>query len=420
MDVARENSRLLAIRLLHRADHEGVLPTRLIETETRQRAFVQEMVFGVTRNQAALTWCARRFCKRMPTPNLLAAIHVGLYQLLFLDDVEPYAAVNETVEATKELFAPAQGDFVNAVLRRALREKEACLKALQKQPPSVRCSHPAPLIKRWQNRYGKAATESLCHWNNQRPALHLRVRPPFSRDRLAEHFKEAGIPIELHKHPDFLTLAGHGVRVENAPGFNEGAFVIQDPATLGAVDLLQPQPGERIWDACAAPGGKTIAIADRMNGKGALLASDLNKKRLPALKENLARCQLKWVRTDRIDAAQPDDDPGDRFDAILLDVPCSNTGVIQRRPEARFRITHEHLAPLQTLQATLIDQALARLKPDGRLVYSTCSLEPEENEEQIAAALERHPGLQCTKEHRSFPPDDHMDGAYAARLEWHR
>jgi 16S rRNA (cytosine967-C5)-methyltransferase len=412
------NSRAMAARILHQNRKHTDIPSRHLETLSRDRAFVTEMVLGVIRHQQTLEWFIARLAARKPAENLMAVLSVGLYQLFFLDHIEPFAAVHETVEAAKDLCGPKSSGFVNAVLRRALREKEALFEKLGKQPVSVRYSHPEELVQRWTRRFGAAATEALCAWNNQRPELILRVRGDKPRDILLHELRSAGIAAHGHEHAEFIVLGAFS-HVEALPGFEQGRFTVQDPATMLAVDLLAPASGERILDACAAPGGKVIAIADRMRSAGTLVAADLNPLRMTRLQHNLKRCGCNFVQMRVIDATTMhlDGFENQPFDGILLDVPCSNTGVIRRRPEARRRITSSSLRQLIDLQRRILDQALPLLAPGGRLVYSTCSLENEENEGQIEAALARHPQIKLVQTQHHFPPRDHMDGAFAARLE---
>ena len=412
-----KNSRAVAAQILYYCRRHGDRPDRHLEQVVYDRAFITEMVLGAVRNRYALDWIIDQLVPRTPPDTLYPVLHVGLYQLLVMEHVEPYAAVYETVEAAGDLCGTAKKPFVNAVLRRALREKEQLLDRLEQQAPAIRYSHPSELIERWTRQFGAHATVQLCKWNNERPELILRVRPPVSRDQFIEALSAEGIRAAPHAREPFVVLLSNR-RLEEVPGYAKGWFTVQDPATLQAVDLLNPQPGERLLDACAAPGGKTIAMADILSGKGTLVAADLNKLRLKILRANLARCGQKQVHTLRLDATDmtPDTFGEDLFDGVLLDVPCSNTGVIRRRPDARMRLNPTRLQSLLDLQSQLLDRAATLLRPGGRLVYSTCSLEREENEEQITHYLERHPSFQWEAEIRTFPPRDRVDGIYAARL----
>jgi 16S rRNA (cytosine967-C5)-methyltransferase len=198
--------------------------------------------------------------------------------------------------------------------------------------------------------------------------------------------------------------------VTEVEGFAEGAFVVQDPATAESVALLDIAPGQSVLDFCAAPGGKTAQIAWRLNGTGRLVAQEVNPKRLARLKENLARMHLDIV------TAVPKVEDGALFDRVLVDAPCSNTGVIRRRPDALWRWNADHLAQLVALQKEILEAAAAQVKPGGRLVYSTCSNEPEENAEQIAAFLAAHPDFKEVGRYESVPFETNHDGAFACAL----
>lgn len=386
------SSRETASRIVARWISTGDFPDRLLENVRDDRAFLKEVVFGVVRHRRSLEFILSELALRPPAAPIRACALVGLYQLLHMDRTEPFAAVHETVEAAKRVAGSRAAGFVNAMLRRAQREADRLRDALSRQPAAVRFSHPDVLWDRWVRARGEADTMRLAEWNNQRAETWIRRRPGAS----------------FEKSP-------RGAAVESLEGYAEGDFVVQDPATLLSVELLDPRPGERVLDACAAPGGKTIAVADRMAGRGSLVALDLHEDRLAVLRENLARAQCGWVEVRRADATKPSDlGP---FDRVLLDAPCSNTGVIRRRPDARWRFSEERLAKLLDVQSRLLDGASALVKPGGRIVYSTCSLEPDENEQQVETWLNRHTDFVLLEQRTSFPPDSGMDGAFAAALQ---
>lgn len=418
LKIEDANSRTTAARLIYLHRQHGDIPSRRLDGLTRDRAFVTELVLGVIRNERALEWIIGQLASKQPSEKLFPVLMVGLYQLLFLDHVEPYAAIHETVESCKTICGESKSGFVNAILRRALREADDLHKRLQKQSVAIRYSHPDQLVARWTQEFGADDAAALCKWNNERPTISLRSRAAAQLEVLVHDLQAAGIPAQASVHPEFIDL-GNFTRIAELPGYHEGTFTVQDPATLLAVDLLDPKSDEIVLDACAAPGGKTIAIADRLGVSGKLVATDINAKRLERLKDNLVRCRCEQVDVRCLDATtfEPVDFGDLRFDAILLDVPCSNTGVIRRRPEARRQLTSTQLQQLLQLQAALIDRSIPLLADGGRLVYSTCSLELEENEQQIARAVLRHPRLKLIQEGRRFPPRDQCDGAYAAILK---
>ncbi len=408
------NSRFAAARILQSYTEHGVMPERHLRELVQDRAFITEMVLGVVRHQLSLDWWLGQLMPRgVPTGRVRPVLWVGLYQIMLMDAVEPYAAVYETVQAAKVIGTPRHAPLVNAVLRRALRERQPLLDALHQQPPTVRFSHPPELFDRWKTAFGEADTLRLCVWNNTRPHVYLRVRPQWSPDDTLHQLQRCGVPAALcTARPEFITLQDN-VRVEKVPGFAVGQFMVHDPATMRAVDLLDPQPGEAIADVCAAPGGKAIAIADRLQGRG-LWVGDINLIRSKRLQANLRRCGYAAIPVHAFNAvAEP---LPQEFDGILLDAPCSNTGVIRRRPDARYRLNADHLAQLNNLQLQMLDNVAHAVRPGGRLVYSTCSLEAEENEDLIRRWLPQHPDFQLEATATCFPPHDHIDGAYTARL----
>ncbi len=388
------------------------LTARLLETADGPRAFLMELVYGVVRWRRFLDWAVSRAARQAPPPDLQAFLQVGLYQILKLDTVPPYAAVNETVAAVKAALGERQARFANAVLRRTLRERASLAADLARQPLGIRQSHPDELLARWVRHFKEGPTEALCAWNNRRAEVRLCANTlTIADDRLPLDLAGRGVA-----EPGGWVLAA-GERIADLPGYREGHFLVMDPAARRAVDLLAPRPGERILDACAAPGGKTALMAARLKLTGRLVALERSETRRPRLLANLERLGCgSFVEVAAGDARQLSPAQWGEFDGILLDVPCSNTGVIRRKPDVRWRFSAQALKRLAADQRRLLDGVACLLKPDGRLVYSTCSLEPEENERLVAAWLAAHPEFRLEGERRVFPPADNADGAYAACL----
>ncbi len=419
-------SRLAAARLVAEWLRSREFPGRLMEAVTRDRAFVMELVYGAVRQYRALEWYRRRLAPRRPKPDLHAVLLVGLYQVFFLDEVVPYALVNETVEAAKAVAGKGAAGLVNAVLRRAAGEISALRKAFAQQSEPVRLSHPDLLWKRWSNHAGEAAARSLCEWNNLRPDVTLRVNlAAVTLETFLRSLTEAGIAAPSHPFaPDRFVVLPRGIRVPDVPGYAEGWFAVQDPSTSAAVDLLNARPGECVLDACAAPGGKTLALAESMAGSGTLVAMDPSPERLEPLRENVKRLGARGVHIvpadlTRLSAARDrlaEVGLPDRYAAILLDVPCTNTGVIRRRADVRWNFSEARLRRVVERQRSILESAAALLEPGGRIVYSTCSLEPEENEQQVETWVERHPEFKPEQCRRLFPPESGTDGAFAALL----
>ena len=397
------NSRRTAAFIVARwlATHE--FPNELLPKGGSDRAFVQDVVYTTVRRFRPLRAVLGELMKTWPKGELEALVLVGAAQILYMPDVPDFAAVNETVAAAKMGDRSKRLDrVVNGVLRNLLRRRAEFEAKLAAAPLAERESYPNALVARWTARYGAEGAEKLARWHNT-PAETWIARPG-----------------SFEKLP-------RGERVADQPGFEEGAFIVQDPATAGAVDLLDVAPGKSVLDFCAAPGGKTVQIAWRTDfctagdepppvgrapraRRGEIVAQEVNPKRLARLKENLARMKL-----DNVTAVQKVED-GALFDRVLVDAPCSNTGVIRRRPDARWRSNEDHLAQLVALQKEILEAAAAHVKPGGRLVYSTCSNEPEENAEQIAAFLAVHPDFKEVGRYESVPFETSHDGAFACAL----
>jgi 16S rRNA (cytosine967-C5)-methyltransferase len=415
------NSRLVAAEILTEWLEAGSFPDRQLSRLKADHAFIMEVVNGVVRRQAIFEWLEGQWLSKTPASFIRAALQVGLYQILFMDKVEEYAAINETVEAVKS----KSGEFgaakmINAVLRRAQREKVQVLTALKTQPPQVRLSHPKLLLDRWTKTYGEADAIKLAEWNNFPAETVLRIeQSAVDAADFIDRLRELEIEPLMHPYSDkeiFLVLP-RGVPVKSVPGYDDGWFTVQDPATSVSVDLLAPRPGEAVLDACAAPGGKTAMMAGRMRGEGELAAMDMHDDRIAVLRENQKRLKLDWIEIVKGDARKATAVFGDRkFDAILLDVPCTNTGVLRRRADARWRIDEARIKTITELQTEILSACAELLKDKGRLVYSTCSLEPEENEDLVARWIREHPEFRLIKTGKAFPPDSGTDGAFAALL----
>ena len=393
------NSRRTAAFAIARwlATHE--FPADMLPQGGSDRAFVQDLVYTVVRRLRPLRSVLGELMAKWPKGELEALLYVGAAQILYMPDVPDFAAVNETVVAAKESGREKRLDrVVNGVLRNLLRRRAEFEAKLAAAPLAERESFPNALVKRWIERYGAANAEALAKWHNT-PAETWLAYPP-SDDEPEGRF------VRLER----------GRRVNDVEGYAEGAFIVQDPATAGAVELLNVKPGMTVLDFCAAPGGKSVQIAWRLKGQGRLVAQEVNPRRLARLRENIARLRLDQVQ---VVGKAPAGEGGAtaQFDRVLADVPCSNTGVLRRRPDARWRWEPSHLKQLAGLQAEILSRAAAHVAPGGLLVYSTCSNEPEENGEQVAAFLAAHPDFSEVARRESLPFETGHDGAFACAMQ---
>lgn len=370
----------------------------------------REIFYGSIRWKARLDFIIDHSSFKIRESGLRSLLQTGLYQLLFLDRVPDYAAVNETVA----LAPPRHKGLVNAFLRAFLRERadwNARINSCRESKPEIFYSHPVWLIRKWDRAFGTPRTARLLEWNNGIPPVFVRantLKAPVDRlqSALADH------QLKATPHPLVFEVGSpHGLFSTEA--FVQGWFYVQDPGTLKAVDCLDPQPGETVLDPCAAPGGKTTYIAQKMGDKGAVVASDIDPDRLRTLEENKTRLGCRSIRLVRMSELMKS---SDAYDRILLDVPCSNTGVIRRRVDLRWKIRREEILSLADEQLQLGVRFAGKLRPGGVLVYSTCSLEREENEQIIERLCKKAPPLRLEQSWTSFPPESGMDGAYVARL----
>jgi len=372
------------------------------------RAFVLELFYGVLRNLTLLDFWIGCLRGSRVESNVRDILRLGLYQLFLLNTPE-HAAVDETVAVAPQKQHP----IVNGVLRAATRQRSELLVQADAQPLFVRTSHPQFLVERWQQRFGAEHAEELCKSNNRPAAIYARI----NRINIDPE-------IFLQLYPHSRRLPGNPDLVEfdtlPAAALELGHCYIQDPSTVIASQLLDPKPGERILDACAAPGGKTGLLAQLMQNQGTIIARDRDSERLQVLKDNVARLGATIVHALRHDWTH-DRLPKEivsigPFDKALVDAPCTNTGVMRRRLDVRWRLRPEDFSQMPNEQFRITRAAVQLLKPGGVLVYSTCSLEPEENEEVARRLLAELPGLGLESERDSLPFRDGFDGAFAAKL----
>ncbi|HUA69395.1 MAG TPA: 16S rRNA (cytosine(967)-C(5))-methyltransferase RsmB [Candidatus Saccharimonadales bacterium] len=428
--MSGQNPRQIAAEILRQrqVSHdftEDLLEKALTQSELSavDRGLCHELAYGVVRWQATLDWfIARKTDGRKQKPVLQNLLRLGLYQIFWLDRIPGHAAVHETVELVKKNGLGAQAGFVNAVLRGYLREVEAAKKLLAElkiSRPELGWSHPGWLVARWQKRWGAQKTARLLEWNNMPPKNFARVNTlQIDAGKLLEKWRKENVEyefvrrdwlpgnlvFELKSHPPLVTLAS----------FQRGNFYIQDPSTLLAVVELNPKPGETILDFCAAPGGKTTFMAQLMKNQGRIVAQDVSEERLKLIQENCRRLGTTCFEyilpsTFRLQASA--------FDRILVDAPCSNTGVMRRRVDSRWRLRQGEFKRLQQIQLDLLCKAAPKVKPGGVLVYSTCSLEPEESQEVVKQFLQANKEFKVEFERELLPFVDQVDGAFVARLK---
>ena len=386
-------AKALAAVLNGKASLNSSLPTQLDKVEDRDRGFTQDLAFGTARWQPRLSALAAKLLQKpfkAADADVEALLLVGLYQLLYTR-VPPHAAIGETVGCADKLKKPWAKALLNAVLRRAQRESEALLAELE-HDPVVRTAHP-----RWLQKSLKAfwpeQWEAICAANNAHPPMILRVnRRHHSRDAYLQLLNAAAVEAKPCVFSQDGIVLDEACDVRNLPGFAEGWISVQDEAAQLAADLLELAPGQRVLDACCAPGGKTCHILEVEPALAGVVAVDLEAKRLVRVRENLERLGLaaELIAADGRDTQAWWD--GKPFQRILLDAPCSATGVIRRHPDIKLTRQPDDIAALAQLQGELLDALWPTLEVGGILVYATCSTLPTENTEVIEAFLARTTG----------------------------
>ena len=423
------NSRQVAFKILREIDRKesytDIALDRALQQSTlnpSDRRLCTELVYGIVRHQRTLDslidQLAKKTAQQQP-PDLRRILHLGLYQLRYLDNIPPSAAVNTSVALAKENKLQRLSGVVNGILRQYIRKGETGNDPLTFPDNPVKkiaiaYSFPDWMIETWVKQWGEDTTQKLCHWFNQTPTLDIRVNPlKTTLDTLETQLTEAGITVT--RIPNFshsLRLQGKIGEIQALPGFKEGHWTVQDSSAQLVSYLLDPHPGETIIDACAAPGGKTTHIGELMGDQGSIFACDRTPSRLQKVTENAQRLQLSCIKIVEGDSRHLPQFI-DSADRVLVDVPCSGLGTLHRHPDIRWRQNPEQIQQLSILQQEILTQAATWVKPQGILVYATCTLNPLENEQVIEQFLATHPHWKIEP-----PPADELFSPFITASPW--
>lgn len=452
---SKTDVRYECIRILREIDEKEVFAHELISEKCsqvdwlpRDKNLLTELVNGVIRHRLSLDTLISSFSKipfKKIEPWVLYALRLGLYQIVYLDRIPVSAAINTSVELVKKAIRrPDAIKFANAILRSAERSlQNKCLQEQEvanhrnalyrrentwctfqhtilpdpdKNPSAyiaANYSHPEWLIKRWLNRYGKDKTIEICKINNLPPKVFLRINhKKISPQEFIELLNKNGI----NSYAIDNAVVVDNIAVSEIPGFSEGLFFVQDISAMKVAQFLKVEKSDTVLDMCAAPGGKTTHISELLGDTGKVCALDISLKRLQSVQENCRRMGVQNVFIVCGDASGERVPFHVKFDRALIDAPCSNTGVLSRRVEARWRLKEEDMNKLATLQYSILKTGATMLKPGGCLVYSTCSIEPEENQDIIKKFLSNGPQFCLDAEKYYLPELKGGDGGYMARL----
>lgn len=439
------NAREVALKIVNDVHTNGAYANVALSKELyrqalpdQDRRFVTELVYGTVKTGLTIDWILSNYVSRplhKIAPIVQDILRLGIYQLFFMTKVPASAACNQAVEMTKKYGHSGTVKFVNAVLRNAIRSPEKAkyptrtenlLKNL-----SLEYYHPEWLLKRWINRFGVEGTTKLCEFNNQNPPLSIRANTlKNSRTELLITLTEEQVQFEKSNWtPEGIVCTSHP-SMKNLASLKEGLFQVQDESSMLVAHILDPQPGELIIDTCSAPGGKTTHIAALMKNEGKIIATDIYEHKLQKVQENANRLDIGIIHTELLDAIHIGDLYKNQADRVLVDAPCSGLGVLRRKPDARWRKDESTLKELPKLQRTILDSAANAVKPGGILVYSTCTIEEEENQQIVHGFLASRTDfklenaadylpykLKTGSMLAFFPQIDQIDGFFIARMK---
>lgn len=401
------NIRELIVEILIRVERENAYLNILIQPylnrssiKSEDKALIQEITYGVTRFRKKIDWIINQFLDNQKKKLPLAIrniLRIGVYQIICLDKIPDYAIGYESVELVKKSRYPGQSSLVNAVLRNIIRKSNDIHWPDIHQDPvkyiSVFYSFPEWLVQRWLKRFGPDLCIRICQAGNRRPNLTLRVNSlKTSMPELKKIFSESGISFKEGQYiPSESVILQEFLDIGHSAIFRNGLFSIQDESSSLASRLLNPSPGQTIIDMCSGPGGKTTHLAQLMHNQGRIIAFEKNQKRLEMVKNECQRLGINIVTAVLNDSSQFCKDYLEKADKILVDVPCSGTGVIRKKPDLKWKnLNNTRLKELNLLQRGLLDVASRYLKPEGEILYSTCSMEREENDGIIKDFLEKN------------------------------
>lgn len=446
------SARELSVRVLDEVDRKRAYASRALDrvlseakTDARERSLATEIVYGTLRNRGYIDWVIDTMTPRgvdSIDTRLLNILRTAIYQIRFLTRIPPSAAVNEAVNLSKKLAGTRFHRFVNGLLRSYIRKMEDLVPPSPDDDPilglSIAYSFPKWMIERWIAEYGFDYTVKLCEYFNATPDLTVRVnRLKADREAVADRLAKRGVEVSEAPHADSGLVLSGASAIPDIPEFAEGLFTVQSVSSMLVAPVVNPHEGGFVIDACAAPGGKTTHLAELMGDCGRVLALDIHDHRLESLRESASRLGLSCIETRVHDATVQLSEFDREADAVLIDAPCSGLGVLNRRPDARWRKTPDDIGQLVELQKSILKAMAQCVKPGGVLVYSTCTIVREENDDVIDWFLEANRdfrpspigdflptsllalgGLRTTDDHsiRLSPPLHGIDGFYIARL----
>lgn len=441
--------REIALKILYDIDINEAYANLALKKHLKQtdykvvdRGLITELVYGIMKYRLTVDYIISQFSKvriKKISPWILNVLRLGVYQIIYLDRVPDAAACNESVKLAKKYGHNASVRFVNGVLRSVSRNKEAISFPDKKQSPiqylSITSSHPEWMIKNWIDQYGYPFTEELCQANNQVPDLIARVNTlKTTRNDIIEILKNENVIVEKGKYCEEAIILKNIGNINDLKSFQDGLFQIQDESSMLVSRVVDPQPGEQVIDVCCAPGGKTTHMAQLMRNEGKIVGWDIHEHKIRLVKQTAKRLGIKMIEAEARDATIEVPKWEEQADRVLVDAPCSGLGIIRRKPDIKWNKVNGQLEDIVTLQKRILEVSSKYVKPGGVLVYSTCTIQDEENIGVVEDFLKYHSQftLQTIEEYfpeefkkstlkqgyiQLFPHTDHTDGFFICKMK---
>lgn len=385
-------SREIALNILIDVNINGAYSNYAINKRTKDikdkkdENLIRELVYGVIENLLYIDYIISKLSNIKISkihPPILKILRMGVYQIAFMDKIPDRAAVNEAVKLSKKYGHRGVSGFVNGVLRNFSRKKEDIMKIESRSRSeylSIKYSHPKWMVEKWIKEYGYEFTESLCKGNNSRPKLNIRVNTlKISRDQLMDRLSAYGYILQKTLYAKDGIIVENPSRITDTEEFKLGYFFIQDESSMLVAQIANPKENSLVLDLCSAPGGKATHLAQLMNNKGKIISRDIYNHKLDLIEENVTRLGIDIIDTEIFDATELDSNLVEKVDYCIIDAPCSGLGIIRRRPEIKWNRKEEDIKDLIQIQRRILNNAKHYIKPGGRIIYSTCTINPDEN-----------------------------------------
>lgn len=397
---------------LHNTYSNLLLRKELNKAKEQDKGLITQIVYGTLQNYRLCRYQWEDLVKKLPSDDICVLLDMSIYQLFYMDKVPAYAIINEAVEITKKSIHPKMAKMVNAVLHRAERRKEREVKGNEVKMLAIKTSHPEWVVSMWKAQYGMDVAEKICYAN-------METKPNAARVNTWKTSKEKLLAQDERFHEGYMSKDAllYDGSIAETSSYEQGLISIQDEASQLIARIVDPQPDEEILDVCSAPGTKANHMAELMQNKGHIVCGDLHPHRVELIREGAKRLGITIMEPMVMDATELAEIKGQMFDRVLCDVPCSGYGVLARKSDIKYHMKSEDMDTLIPIQKKILSKSAEHVKPNGILVYSTCTLNKKENEKQIQAFLKEHDDFMLVEERTIFPFEAHSDGFYMAKLQ---